>query len=122
MGISRLSHTHGEPDPGPRSGRSFRRKRTGTGYFRPTYGHTLTPSQIFIGKAVPPVLIGLAQSMIVLSISVWWFGVALAGSLFTLILTMLFFLMSIVGIGLATSAVSRDMQQVMVYNFLPLCR
>lgn len=80
----------------------------------------LTPSQIFIGKAVPPVLIGLAQSMIVLSISVWWFGVALAGSLFTLILTMIFFLMSIVGIGLATSAVSRDMQQVMVYNFFAI--
>ena len=80
----------------------------------------LTPSQIFIGKAVPPVLIGLAQSMIVLSISVWWFGVALAGSIFTLILTMIFFLMSIVGIGLATSAVSRDMQQVMVYNFFAI--
>ena len=41
----------------------------------------LLPMEILIGKAVPPLLIGMVQSFIVLSIAVIWFKVALVGSL-----------------------------------------
>ena len=78
----------------------------------------LGPMEILIGKAVPPILIGLVQSSIVLSIAVFWFKVRFVGSLFTLYLTLLIFLVSCVGIGLSISAVSDSMQQVMVYCFV----
>ena len=76
--------------------------------------------EILIGKAVPPLFIGMVQSFIVLSIAVIWFKVALVGSLFTLALIMAVFLLSCVGIGLSISAVARNMQQVIVYNFVVL--
>lgn len=80
----------------------------------------LLPMEILIGKAVPPLLIGMVQSFIVLSIAVVWFKVALVGSLFTLALVMAVFLLSCVGIGLSISAVAKNMQQVIVYNFVVL--
>ena len=80
----------------------------------------LLPMEILIGKAVPPLLIGMVQSFIVLSIAVIWFKVALVGSLFTLALVMAVFLLSCVGIGLSISAVAKNMQQVIVYNFVVL--
>ena len=76
--------------------------------------------EILIGKAVPPLLIGMVQSFIVLTIAVVWFKVALVGSLFTLALVMAVFLLSCVGIGLSISAVAKNMQQVIVYNFVVL--
>lgn len=42
------------------------------------------------------------------------------GSLFTLALVMAVFLLSCVGIGLSISAVAKNMQQVIVYNFVVL--
>ena len=80
----------------------------------------LLPMEILIGKAVPPLLIGMVQSFIVLTIAVAWFKVALVGSLFTLALVMAVFLLSCVGIGLSISAVAQNMQQVIVYNFVVL--
>ncbi len=80
----------------------------------------LGPIEILIGKAVPPILIGLAQCTLVLMLSVFWFKVKFVGSLATLYLTLLIFLISCVGIGLSISAISSSMQQVMVYNFVVL--
>lgn len=80
----------------------------------------LTPLQILIGKAIPPILIGLIQSTIVLAVSVFWFHVHVAGSLFTLYLTLFIFLLSCVGLGLSISAISQNMQQVIVYSFVVL--
>lgn len=62
----------------------------------------------------------MVQSFIVLTIAVAWFKVALVGSLFTLALVMAVFLLSCVGIGLSISAVAKNMQQVIVYNFVVL--
>ena len=69
---------------------------------------------------VTPLLLGMVQSFIVLTIAVAWFKVALVGSLFTLALVMAVFLLSCVGIGLSISAVAKNMQQVIVYNFVVL--
>ena len=78
----------------------------------------LTPMEILIGKLIPPVIIGLVQSSMMLSICVFWFKVPMVGSLPVLGLTVFIFLLSSVGIGLSISAVSKNMQQVMVYCFL----
>ena len=78
----------------------------------------LTPLEILVGKAIPPIIIGLIQCTIVLLIAVFWFRIPLAGSLFTLYLTLLLFLISSVGLGLSISAIADNMQQVMVYCFV----
>ncbi len=78
----------------------------------------LSPTDILIGKAVPPILIGMVQCSIILAISVFWFKVKVVGSLLTLYLSVLIFLISSVGIGLSISAISNSMQQVMVYALI----
>jgi ABC-2 type transport system permease protein len=78
----------------------------------------LSPTEIMIGKAVPPVLIGLAQSTIVLLVTLLWFKVPMAGSLFTLYAGLACFTIASVGVGLSISAVSANMQQAMLYTFV----
>lgn len=78
----------------------------------------LSPMEIMVGKAVPPILIGLCQSTLVLCVALFWFGIPLAGSIFTLYAGLLFFMVASVGLGLAISAVSATMQQAMLYTFV----
>lgn len=78
----------------------------------------LSPTEIMIGKAVPPVLIGLLQSTIVLLVTLLWFKVPMAGSFVTLYAGLACFTIASVGIGLSISAVSANMQQAMLYTFV----
>lgn len=80
----------------------------------------LRPGEILIGKAVPPILIGLIQATIVLLIARYWFGIPFQGSLLTLYSALLLFTTACVGIGLAVSAFSLTMQQSMLYSFVLL--
>lgn len=99
------------------SGLSVARERE-DGTFDQLLVTPLGPTDILIGKAVPPILIGMLQSIIILFVAVFWFKVKFMGSLATLFLTIFIFLISCVGIGLSISAVSGSMQQVMVYSFV----
>jgi ABC-2 type transport system permease protein len=78
----------------------------------------LSALHIMIGKAVPPVLIGLAQSTLILCVARFWFGIPMAGSVFTLYAGLIVFTTASVGIGLSISAVSVSMQQAMLYTFV----
>ena len=80
----------------------------------------LTPTEILIGKAIPPLCIGLLQSFLVLCIASVWFHVYPVGSILTLFFVMTIFLLSCIGIGLSISAIVKNMQQVIVYNFIIL--
>jgi len=80
----------------------------------------LRPTEIMIGKAVPSILIGLAQSTIILLLARFWFGIPFQGSLFTLYFGLVLFTTAAVGIGLALSAFSATMQQAMLYTFVLL--
>ncbi|MDY4474653.1 ABC transporter permease, partial [Mitsuokella sp.] len=75
----------------------------------------LSPTEILICKATPPVLVGLMQSMMLFLIVRFWFGVPFAGSFVTLFTSILIFLVSTTGLGLSISSISRNMQQVLVY-------
>lgn len=101
------------------SGLSVARERE-QGTFDQLLVTPLSPLEILIGKAVPPVLVGLVQSTLILAIGVFWFEIPFKGTLFTLYLFLLVFLLSCVGIGLSISAISANMQQVMVYCFVLL--
>jgi len=78
----------------------------------------LNPLEIMAGKALPPVLIGLAQATLVLAVSMFWFRIPMAGSVATLYAGLLVFMTASVGIGLSISALSATMQQAMLYTFV----
>ncbi|MBE2244130.1 MAG: ABC transporter permease [Burkholderiaceae bacterium] len=80
----------------------------------------LSPAEIMVGKALPPVLIGLLQATLVLSVALWWFGIPLAGSPLTLYVGLVSFMLAGVGIGLAISALAATMQQAMFSAFVLL--
>ncbi|MCE3263360.1 MAG: antibiotic transporter permease [Pseudoduganella sp.] len=80
----------------------------------------LTPTEIMLGKALPPIMIGLLQSTMILLVTRLWFGVPMAGSLLSLYAALALFTVASVGIGLSISAVSLNMQQAMLYTFVLL--
>lgn len=80
----------------------------------------LRPTEILVGKAVPPILIGILQSSIILVLARFWFGIPFQGSLLTLYFGLVLFTTAAVGIGLTLSAFSATMQQAMLYTFVLL--
>jgi ABC-2 type transport system permease protein len=71
-----------------------------------------------VGKSVPSILVGLTQSTLILLVSVFWFGIPMAGSPLALYAGLSMFTIASVGIGLAISALSANMQQAMLYTFV----
>lgn len=77
-----------------------------------------TPMQLLMGKAIPPILVGIMQSTIILLIILFWFRIPMNGSLLVLYFGLFSFNIAAVGLGLSISAVSVNMQQAMLYTFL----
>lgn len=77
-----------------------------------------SPTEILLGKAVPPVLIGMSQAFMVLAMAIYWFDIPMAGSIIDLSLGLLLFTIASVGLGMSISAVSLTMQQAMLYTFV----
>jgi ABC-2 type transport system permease protein len=80
----------------------------------------LSPGEIMIGKAIPPMMLGLVQSTLVLLVTRFWFGIPMAGSLLTLYVGVAAFMLAGVGIGLSISALSATMQQAERFTFVIL--
>lgn len=76
-----------------------------------------TPTQIMIGKAIPPIIIGVIQSSIILAIILFWFQIPMNGSLILLYFGLFAFNIAVVGVGLSISAIALNMQQAMLYTF-----
>lgn len=76
-----------------------------------------TPIHIMIGKALPPIFVGLMQSSIILLIIMFWFKIPMNGSLSLLYFGLLCFNIATVGVGLSISAISLNMQQAMLFTF-----
>lgn len=80
----------------------------------------LSPVEIFIGKAIPPILIGVFQGFLIFSVCRWWFEIPFAGSTVRLFSVVGLFATSIVGLALAISAFCSTLQQSVVFNFIIL--
>ncbi len=78
----------------------------------------LRPGEIMAGKALPSIFIGLLQSTLVLLVAIFWFHIPFAGSLLVLYTGLVLFVTATVGIGLAISALSANMQQAMLFTFV----
>ena len=75
------------------------------------------PITILLGKAMPPMIIGIVQSGMVLLFALHWFRIPFAGSYLLLFAGLTLSNFTIVGIGLCISSVTANMQQAMLYTF-----
>jgi ABC-2 type transport system permease protein len=76
------------------------------------------PSEIMVGKAVPPMLVGIGQATLILFVGQLWFQIPFVGNFLTLYIALSFFLLAAVGIGLLLSSIAATMQQAMLYSFM----
>jgi ABC-2 type transport system permease protein len=78
----------------------------------------MVPLEILIGKALPAILIGMAEGSLILFVAIYIFHVPFTGSLLVLYLSMFIFVSSIVGIGLFISSLCSTQQQAILGSFL----
>jgi ABC-2 type transport system permease protein len=76
------------------------------------------PTEIMIGKALSPLLVGLSQATVVLLVALLWFRIPFAGSFLTLYIGITIFFLAVVGTGLLLSSVIATMQQALLICFL----
>jgi ABC-2 type transport system permease protein len=75
------------------------------------------PGEILLGKALPSLLIGLAEATLIIVVAVFWFNVPLLGSLLTLYTGIVLFLLSAIGLGLMISSIAVTQQQGLLGAF-----
>jgi len=78
----------------------------------------LHPAEILLGKALPGLIIGMAEGSLIVLVAVKVFGVPLLGSLGALYLGMGLFILSAVGLGLMISSMAVTQQQALLGAFL----
>ncbi|AJI94023.1 ABC transporter permease [Yersinia ruckeri] len=78
----------------------------------------LTTWQIFIGKAVPALIVATCQASIVLLIGIFFYQIPFAGSLVLFYGTMLIYGLSLVGFGLLISSLCSTQQQAFIGVFV----
>jgi ABC-2 type transport system permease protein len=76
------------------------------------------PFEIMVGKALPSILVGISQAAGVFLVAQLWFDIPFAGSIFTLSVGIIMFLLAAVGIGLLLSAIAATLQQAMLSSLL----
>lgn len=77
-----------------------------------------TPGEILIGKSVPGMVFGLMDALLFALGAVYWFEVPFRGTIPALILALLCFIVTIVGVGLLISSLSMTMQQGLLGSFV----
>jgi len=78
----------------------------------------LLPHEILIGKTIPAVIVALLEGLLIWTCGVLVFQVPFNGSFLLLVLYMAFFVMSVVGVGLFISSISKTQQQTILGTFI----
>jgi ABC-2 type transport system permease protein len=73
----------------------------------------LKPIHIVVGKAVPFLIIGIAELMLALNFARFWFGVPFRGGWLALLAFSAAYMLSSLGIGIFTSTIARTQQQAL---------
>ncbi len=76
------------------------------------------PAEILVGKAVPGLVFGFTDAMLLSLGAVYWFGVPFRGEAAALAAAVFVFMLAIVGVGLFISSLSTTMQQGLLGAFL----
>lgn len=77
----------------------------------------LKPYEITIGKAMPALLIGLFQGSLIVILAIYFFKIPFTGSIFWLYISMIVYLLSVIGIGLLISTIAKTQQQAILGTF-----
>ena len=75
----------------------------------------LSTGQILLAKTMVPLVVGMLQGGMILAACLWWFQIPFAGEFPQLLAIDVVFLLAVVGLGLAISAVSDSMQQALLW-------
>ena len=89
-----------------------------TGTFDQLLVSPLRPVEILIGKAVPAIIISLAEATIIIMVGILIFQVPFRGSFLLLYFSLFVFVSSIVGVGLFISSLSSTQQQAILGTFV----
>lgn len=98
------------------SGLSVARERE-EGTFDQLLVSPLTPAVILAGKALPGIMVALAQGTIVAAAAIWLYGVPFSGSVLVLYIGILSYGLALVGVGLFISSISSTQQQAFLGVF-----
>ncbi len=88
------------------------------GTFDQTLVAPFRPGEILLGKAIPGLVIGLAEASGIILVAVYGFRIPLLGDLTTLYTGLVLFLIAAVGIGLMISSLAVTQQQGLLGAFL----
>lgn len=77
----------------------------------------LKPLELILGKTIPPTVIGFMNMMMVTVAGVVWFNIPIKGAFLFLFLCTGVYLLSVLGIGLFISTISKTQQQAMMASF-----
>lgn len=94
-------------------GMSVARERE-LGTFEQLLVSPLQPLEIVIGKAVPGLIVGFAQGVVITLIVIYVFAIPMAGSPLALFAGLLVFLLAVIGVALFISSLVANQQQAMM--------
>jgi ABC-2 type transport system permease protein len=77
----------------------------------------IRPLELMLGKTIPAALIGLFDMALVTTVGSLWFQVPIKGSIVLLVFSTSVYILSVLGIGLFISTISRTQQQAMMATF-----
>jgi ABC-2 type transport system permease protein len=80
----------------------------------------IRPWELVVGKLLPYVILALLNTLEVLAIGHYWFGVPIRGSLWLIMGASLLFLLSSLGIGLLASSIANTQQEAMLTVWMML--
>lgn len=80
----------------------------------------IRPAELVVGKIVPYTILALFDTLEVLAVGHWWFGVPIRGSLALIILLSALFLLTGLGIGLFASTIANTQQEAMLTVFMTI--
>ncbi|MBI5933353.1 MAG: ABC transporter permease [Chloroflexi bacterium] len=80
----------------------------------------IRPWELIVGKLMPYVILGFFNTLEVLAVGHWWFGMPIRGDLGLIILLSLDFLITGLGIGLFASTIANTQQEAMLTVWMTL--
>jgi ABC-2 type transport system permease protein len=80
----------------------------------------IRPWELIVGKLMPYVILGFLNTIEVLAVGHWWFGMPIRGDLGLIIVLSLVFLVTGLGIGLFASTIANTQQEAMLTVWMTL--
>ena len=80
----------------------------------------LKPIEIYLGKALPMLFVGLLDMFLGVTLVVLWFGIPIKGSMFQLLIASIIYLTAILSIALLISTFTNSQQEAMFFSWFSM--